>query len=120
MSDTDGHTVGNMQRTGAKVHQSSRVASQEEFVAQITERLLAVQKDRESLRREVREMMFRHASVTEDVDWYDHPAMRKFIPTEDVAGELGIISELEQTARSEVSDQPVPGHQYTFAHSHSP
>ena len=54
-----------MQRTGAKVHQSSRVASQEEFVAQITERLLAVQKDRESLRREVREMMFRHASVTE-------------------------------------------------------
>lgn len=111
MSDTDGHTVGNMQRTGAKVHQSSRVASQEEFVAQITERLLAVQKDRESLRREVREMMFRHASVTEDVDWYDHPAMRKFIPTEDVAGELGIISELEQTAQSDVSDQPVPGHQ---------
>ena len=54
-----------MQRTGTKVHQSSRVASQEEFVAQITERLLAVQKDRESLRREVREMMFRHASVTE-------------------------------------------------------
>lgn len=37
--------------------------------------------------------------------------MRKFIPTEDVAGELGIINEFEQTARSDVSDQPVPGHQ---------
>lgn len=58
-----------MQRTGAKVHPSSRVASQEEFVAQITERLLAVQKDRESMRREIREIMFRHGSITEVRSW---------------------------------------------------
>ena len=35
------------------VRHSSRVASQEEFVAQVTERLLAVEKDRVQLKREV-------------------------------------------------------------------
>lgn len=61
-----------MPRSGSKVHQSSRGASQEEFVAQITERLLAVQKDRESLRREAREMMLHNGSVTEVRSWLFH------------------------------------------------
>lgn len=37
--------------------------------------------------------------------------MRKFVLTEDVAGKLGLISDLEMTAQSDVSDQSAPGHQ---------
>lgn len=35
--------------------------------------------------------------------------MRKFIATEDLASELGLIYELDQTARSDVSEPPIPG-----------
>lgn len=53
-----------MPSSGSKVR-SPRIASQEEYVAQITERLLAVQKDRESMRRQVREMVFKRGGAVE-------------------------------------------------------
>ena len=37
--------------------------------------------------------------------------MRKFTATEDLANEVGLITELDQTIRSDVSDPPIPGPQ---------
>lgn len=61
-----------------KVRMSKKVASQEEFVAQITERLYAVKQDREKMKKEVQEMTTNKLSDGEVLDWYDHPGARRY------------------------------------------